>query len=184
MKNKKKIIAFFGPSAAGKDTLAHKLYEMCPDTSHWIVSHTTRPPRDYEIDGKDYHFVTVEQFTQMILNYEMMEATSYRDWFYGTAYDSLSDDKINIGVFNLEGIKCIIEDNSLDVLPVYVQASDKTRLQRSLQREENPDCDEICRRFMADKKEFQFIEFEHYVLSNEEGDNVETALKALLDIFD
>lgn len=184
MKNKKKIIAFFGPSAAGKDTLAHKLYEMCPEVLHWIVSHTTRPPRDYEIDGKDYHFVTEEQFTQMMLNYEMMEATSYRDWFYGTAYDSLSDDKINIGVFNLEGMKCIIEDNSLDVMPVYVQASDKTRLQRSLQREENPDCDEICRRFMADKKEFQFIEFEHYVLSNEEGDNVETALKALLDIFD
>ena len=184
MKSKKKIIAFFGPSAAGKDTLARKLYEMCPGDLHWIVSHTTRPPRDYEVDGKDYHFITVEQFTQMMLNYELMEATSYREWFYGTAYSSLSDDKINIGVFNLEGMKCITEDNSLDVVPVYVQASDKTRLQRSLQREENPDCHEICRRFMADKKEFQDIEFEHYIIFNEEGYDVETTLKALLDIFD
>lgn len=184
MKNKKKIIAFFGPSAAGKDTLARKLYEMCPDISHWIVSHTTRPPRDYEVDGKDYHFISETQFTVMMLQYELMEATSYRDWFYGTAYTSLSDDKINIGVFNLEGMKCIVEDSSLDVVPVYVKASDKTRLQRSLAREENPDCHEICRRFMADKKEFQDIEFSHYIIFNEEGYDVETPLKALLDIFD
>lgn len=184
MKNKKKIIAFFGPSAAGKDTLARKLYEMCPDTSHWIVSHTTRPPRDYETEGKDYYFITVAQFTEMMLKYELMEATSYRDWFYGTAYSSLSDDKINIGVFNLEGMKCIVEDSSLDVIPIYVQASDKTRLQRSLAREENPDCHEICRRFMADKQEFQDIEFEHYIIFNEDGYDIDTALKGLLDIFD
>lgn len=182
--NKKRIIAFFGPSAAGKDTLARKLYEMCPETSHWIVSHTTRPPRDYEAEGKDYYFITTEKFTDMMLKYELMEATSYRDWFYGTAYASLSNDKINIGVFNLEGMKCIVEDSSLDVIPVYVQASDKTRLQRSLQREEQPDCNEICRRFMADKQEFQDIEFEHYIIFNEEGYDVDTPLKALLDIFD
>ena len=81
-------------------------------------------------------------------------------------------------------MKCIVEDNSLDVIPVYVQASDKTRLQRSLAREENPDCHEICRRYMADKQEFQDIEFEHYIIFNEDGYDVDTALKGLLDIFD
>ena len=52
-----KIIALFGKSGAGKDTIQRWITKNFINTYN-IVSHTTRQPRDYEIDGKDYHFVT------------------------------------------------------------------------------------------------------------------------------
>ena len=88
----------------------------------------------------------------------MLEATSFRDWFYGTPIESLDKDKINIGVFNIEGIKCLVEDNRLEVYPILIDAPDKVRLLRSLNREEKPDCIEICRRFLADEKDFSEID--------------------------
>lgn len=168
MMSKYKIIAFFGPSAAGKDTLAKQVCSIYPSTTHFIVSHTTRPPRGYEIDGVDYHFISVEKFTDMVLNYELMEAANYNEWFYGTSYGELHEDKVNVGVFNLEGMKCIMDDPKLEVLPIYVTAADATRLRRSLDRDNGRGCEEICRRFLADKKEFREIPFEYYTWQNEE----------------
>ena len=62
-------------------------------------------------------------------------------------------------MFNIAGIEALLQDNRLEVFPVYVKANDKVRLLRSLNREEDPDCEEICRRFQTDKKDFSFIEY-------------------------
>jgi guanylate kinase len=100
----------------------------------------------------------------------MLEATSFREWFYGTALDQLDKDKINIGVFNITGVECILDDPRLDVVPVWIHASDKTRLRRSLNREDNPDCKEICRRFLADEKDFdEMDDFDYFGWINEVG---------------
>ncbi len=72
-----KIIALFGQSASGKDTLAKILAKQ--DNVFEIVSCTTRPMRDYEKDGVDYYFLTTEDFTKKVLNGSMLEATSFRD---------------------------------------------------------------------------------------------------------
>ena len=84
--------------------------------------------------------------------------------------------------FNLEGMKCIIDDPKLEVLPIYVIAADATRLRRSLNRDNGRGCEEICRRFLADKKEFREIPFEYYTWQNEEnGSNeAESLLKKWL----
>ena len=152
--NKYKIIALFGKSGAGKDTLQKYLIKKLPNSKE-IISCTTRPKREYEKDGIDYHFLTDEQFANDIGNCNMLEATSFRGWFYGTRIDSLDKDKINIGVFNLEGIKCLLEDSRLEILPIHIIVPDKIRLIRSLNREKNPDCKEICRRFLSDEKDFE-----------------------------
>lgn len=157
MAQKYKIIALFGKSSAGKDTIQKWLVQHM-DNAHEIISCTTRPPRDYENDGIDYHFLSIDKFGEKVLNHTMLEATSFRDWFYGTPIESLDKDKINIGVFNIEGIKCLVEDNRLEVYPVLIDAPDKVRLLRSLNREEKPDCLEICRRFLADEKDFSEID--------------------------
>lgn len=75
--NKIKIVALFGPSSSGKDTLAKQLatYQNISE----IVSCTTRPQRDYEQEGIDYYFLTNEQFAEKVMNGSMLEATSFRD---------------------------------------------------------------------------------------------------------
>ena len=136
------------------------------DICHAIVSCTTRAPRDYEQPGVDYHYLTLEEFTMKVLNGDMLEAVEFNGWFYGTSIDALCADKINIGVFNPAGVEAIIQDARLDVEVVRVICDDKTRLIRALEREETPNCAEICRRFIADKRDFAALDFNYYELEN------------------
>lgn len=183
-----KILTLFGESGAGKDTIQQWMVSHLPGTKG-IVSCTTRPKRDYEIDGKDYHFLTNEEFAIKVLDGTMLEATSFNDWFYGTAINELDASLINIGIFNIQGIECLLQDSRLKIIPVYVLTRDKTRLIRALNREENPDCLEICRRFSTDKKDFDDISFEYIEFDNEGasigGDAKKQAqAKSLLNYFD
>lgn len=159
-----KIIALFGPSGSGKDTLAKALTEK--EGIYEIISCTTRPMREYEQEGIDYYFLTNEQFAEKVLDGSMLEATSFRDWFYGTPIEALNENKINVGVFNIQGIECLLKDNRLDITPIYIACEDKIRLQRALNRELNPDCEEICRRFLTDKQDFENIPFPFYTHYN------------------
>lgn len=162
-----KIIALFGKSGAGKDTLLKMVMCAYPDL-HKIITTTTRPMRDYETQGKEYYFVEPAVFAEKILNGDLIEATSFNNWFYGTDINQLKEDKINIGVFSITSIECLLEDNKLDVYPVLIDASDKVRLIRTLNREENPDCKEICRRFFADEQDFDDIPFDYMTIRNNE----------------
>lgn len=172
-----KIIALFGKGGSGKDTLQKALTEGMADKFHGIVSCTTRPKRDYEHDGVDYHFISNGDFTNQVLNGEMLEATQFNNWWYGTQASALDEEKINVGVFNLEGISCLKQDPRLDILPIYVIADDKTRILRYLNREGKTDVKEMCRRFLADEKDFADIPFFSLVYHNYNG-------RCLADLYD
>lgn len=162
------IIAIFGESASGKDTLQK---ELCKSTKyHKIISTTTRPKRQHEVEGIDYYFVSAEDFAKKVMNLEMLEATQFNDWFYGTTLSALDKDIINVGVFNPQGIRCLLDDERLNIIPIYIASSPKTRLLRSLNREDNPDVDEIIRRYGVDKKDFldTVSEFDAYIFDNGE----------------
>lgn len=90
----------------------------------------------------------------------MFEATCYNNnWYYGTCADYLNPNKINVAVLNPEGIRRLEENNNVDLKVYYVDAfNDKQRLIRILQREVNPDCHEVCRRFLADEEMFEEID--------------------------
>ena len=169
MENKYKVLALFGKSGAGKDTIQKWLttnYNM-----NGIISCTTRPPRDYERDGIHYHFLSNEEFAQKVLNMSMLEATVFNDWCYGTPIESLKEDKINVGVFNIQGIECLLQDNRLDILPIFIDCSDKKRLLRYIKREKVPNCLEICRRFITDEKDFSDINFDYITFDNNDDRN-------------
>lgn len=159
--NKIKVIALYGKAGAGKDALLQTTMKLAGPELNEIISCTTRPPRQGEVNHVNYHFVTLEEFTQMVLNGDMLEATEFRAWWYGTPLLSLDPDKVNIGVFNPAGMVAIKEDPRLDVIPVKVEASDKVRLMRQLNREDNPDVAEIIRRYQTDEKDFREYEAEH-----------------------
>ena len=165
------VIAFFGKSGAGKDTLLDRL--AVTGLYNKITMTTTRPMRDYEIDGVHYNFTDPVSFAEKVLNGDFVEATSFNDWFYGTDIHELKEDMINVGAFSIHGIECMLEDPRLEVFPVYVMATDKTRLLRNLNREDNPNCHEICRRYFTDDKDFCDIPFEYYPFNNNnDGDHI------------
>ena len=183
--DKYKIIALFGEAGSGKDYIQKKIMETDFGKKNLseIISYTTRPPRQGEIDGVHYHFIpTLEEF----FNYENLskwiESTSFNHWWYGTSIDSLTKNKINIGVFNIRGIKQILEDEEVDCIPVYIKTINKIRLKRQLDREDDPNCDEIVRRYLVDKKDFLNIPFHHYVIENN-YDEISKVVKEVLDII-
>lgn len=154
---KPKILAIYGMSAAGKDTLMNSLLEK--NELNKIVLTTSRPQRDNEIDGQDYFFKKKKEILRDRSNY--LWPIEYNDWIYAINKNAIKEDEINIGVFNLYWMTKLFEDKNehIDLMAIEVLASDKTRLMRSLIREERPDCDEICRRFIADKADFSNLDF-------------------------
>ena len=155
------ILALIGEAGSGKDTILRHLID---DTEHYykgklplheIVSYTSRPPREKEVDGVNYHFITAEKFAEMILQNQMFEATVFNEWCYGTGIESVKEDAINIGVFNPEGAATLLHDRRVNLVIIYIHADDKIRLIRQLNREAKPDIDEIIRRYKADKIDFE-----------------------------
>lgn len=164
---KYKVLALFGKSGAGKDTILNWLVSNYPTKLNKIVSYTTRPKRDYEVEGEAYHYINIKEFTDRLLSFDFIEAAVFNNWGYGTSIQSLKSDKINIGVFNPEGIRTLISDPRIDILPIYINCKDKTRLLRILSREEEVDCNELCRRFFADEKDFSNLDFGYLIYENE-----------------
>lgn len=185
MSDKIKVIALFGESGAGKDTLMRWMLDNIENTSG-MISHTTRPPREYEKQDKDYHFVSDKEFRDLMTNQKMIEMTCFNGWFYGTHIDELKKDKINIGVFNPIGVKNLLTFSSIiKTLPIWIKTDDKIRLLRILNRENNPNCEEICRRFLADKQDFSsIINFNHEIyINNDEITNYKHAHHYLKEIL-
>ena len=155
------ILALIGEAGSGKDTILRKLID---DTKHYyngklplheIISYTSRPPREKEVDGVNYHFISAEKFAEMILQNQMFEATVFNEWCYGIGVESVKENAINVGVFNPEGAETLLHDKRVNLVIVYIQADDKIRLIRQLNREASPDVDEIIRRYKADKLDFE-----------------------------
>lgn len=170
-----KIIAIIGESGTGKDTLQRQLCEK--EKLNGIVSTTTRPAREGEIDGENYHFTTDNEFAQKILNGEILEATSFNGWTYGTEKKALSENEINIGVFNPSGIEALQEDGSIELFTIRLKCNPKTRMVRALNREENPDVEEIARRFLQDMQHFSELNFPYFSCSSEDEIDLEILLE-------
>lgn len=173
-----KMIAIIGQAGSGKDTILRAVCEKNPELNQ-IVSCTTRPMRDNEEDGVDYHFYTVDQFTEEVLNDKMLEASCFNNWFYGTPIKSLVKDKVNIGVYNPEGIESLMLHGDIELYVFLIEASDKSRLIRQLERENNPDIEEVFRRYKTDRADFADLPFHHNVLNNEVLDDLDHAVDVI-----
>ena len=148
-----RVYAIIGKAGSGKDYVLKKVLKNI--NAHGIVSCTTRPPREGEVEGKDYHFVSSAYFRNN--QDKFLEYQPFNGWWYGTRYEDLSEEKINIGVFNLDGLYDLIRSEVDRVRVIYLLADDKTRLIRQLQREENPNIQEIFRRYEADELDFDVV---------------------------
>lgn len=175
-----KIIALIGKAGSGKDTMLHQIVEANPDF-HEIISCTTRPQREGEVHGVNYFYLTPEQFGDKIIHNEMLEATYFNDQFYGTSYESLRSDAINVGVFNPTGVESLLTHKDVEVEIFYIEASAKTRLIRQLNRENNPDIEEIIRRYKADEEDFFELNFSYKIIPNEFYEDLQAGMNTILE---
>ena len=159
-----KIFCIIGKSSTGKDTLYQRILGRHDLALRQIVSYTTRPIRAGEVDGIEYHFCTHEEKDRLLASGKVVEIRSYNTchgiWDYFTVDDGNIDlsryDYLVIGT--IESFVKLRDYFSQDaVLPIYIEVEDGMRLQRALDRErrqETPKYEELCRRFLADEKDF------------------------------
>lgn len=154
-----KIFCFMGKSSSGKDTIFRIISDNMPNLIK-IIPFTTRPIREEETEGIEYHFVADENFNQMLEDGQVIEYRSYDTfhgiWTYFTSSVNI-DLRYNdyIAINTLEGYNSLREYYGDDVVvPIYIQVKDDgVRLQRAVDRERkqnNPKYTELCRRFLAD----------------------------------
>lgn len=175
------LIAIMGESGSGKDTLVKEVLKRRKSNKIYNkpVAYTTREPRDKEKDGVDYHFIDLDTFGEKMLRGELLEASCFNDWFYGTPQESLSKEKVNIGIFSPIGVDALIDNGDIDIVVFYIAVSDKTRLLRQLNREKNPDVNEIIRRFISDKEDFLDFDFHYNELLNENKKDMKYNVKVI-----
>ncbi|KAF9693701.1 hypothetical protein EKO04_008320 [Ascochyta lentis] len=80
-----RAIVISGPSGAGKSTILKRLFDEYPDRFGFSVSHTTRSPRGGERDGVEYHFVTKEEFNELVEKKGFVEHATFGSNSYGTS---------------------------------------------------------------------------------------------------
>lgn len=166
------VIALFGKAGSGKDYLIKNLKNKTIERANYKVSCTTRPKREGEKEGIDYFFLTEEEFLEKKKKGEFVETQEFNGWYYGTRVVDLQESPmVNIGIFNIYGIYQMIQAG-INVIPIYIRASDKIRMIRQLEREENPNVSEIVRRFNTDEEDFSDIPFDTFVFYNEQTDSV------------
>ena len=158
-----KIYCMMGKSSSGKDTLYQKVLERLPQI-HRVVPYTTRPIREGEQDGVEYHFVDDKQLAELETDGKIVELRAYNTvhgiWKYFTVDDGQIDleqgDYLLIGT--LETYEKIREYYGAEhLVPIYIEVEDGERLARALERERRqavPKYKEMCRRFLADVEDF------------------------------
>ena len=158
-----KIFYIIGPSASGKDSLARAVLARFPEELRTVVMSTTRPIRSGETDGENYHFLTPETFAKLKAAGKVIESrcyqTVYGPWIYATIDSSIDLEQHSyVMVGTLESYRqtrCYFGEDK--VVPLYIELDKGLRLQRALDRErrqEEPKYTEMCRRFLADEKDF------------------------------
>ena len=159
-----KIFCLMGKSSSGKDTIFKEINNDKDLELKPIISYTTRPKRINETNGVEYFFINKDELNEFEKQNKVIEKRVYHtvhgDWFYGTINDGQIDlDKNNyMLITTLDSYKSLRDYFGDDkVFPFYIDIEDGIRLERALEREkmqDKPNYDELCRRFLADNKDF------------------------------
>lgn len=159
-----KIVCLMGRSSSGKDTIYKKLLTQKQIQLETIVPYTTRPIRDGEKEGVEYHFTDEEGYQELLRQGSIIEARAYSTCFGIWRYFTVADETISLEnhsyilIGTLEAYSQIQKFYGVDkVVPVMIELDDGVRLQRALDREkaqDHPKYEEMCRRFLADAEDF------------------------------
>ena len=189
-----KIYYLMGKSSSGKDTIYKKLCEDKSLNLKTITGYTTRPIRDGEVNGREYFFVDRDYFNRLVNDNMVIEYRNYNTvygiWTYFTVDDGQINLKLNdyILIGTLESYeKVSAYFGSEKVVPVYIYVDDGERLMRALTREMNqkePKYEEMCRRFLADSRDFSKENIEKFNIKDKyENKDLNDCIKKISDMI-
>jgi len=159
-----KIFCICGKSSSGKDTVYKRLLADNELGLNQLVTYTTRPIREGEVNGREYFFIDEAEALRLHEEGRIVESRAYNTvfgiWKYMTVDDGDMDlaNKSYVVIGTLESYVQIRNYfGKENVIPVMIEVDDGERLERALKRERlqpNPKYDEMCRRFLADSADF------------------------------
>lgn len=159
-----KIFCLMGKSSSGKDSIYKRLMEDEELGLKRLIPYTTRPIREGETEGVEYHFVGEEELLALQKAGRVVELRAYDTVFGVWKYFTVCEEKMNLQQESYVIIGTLESWNALCgyfgrevMIPVYIEVEDGLRLERALSRERNeavPKYAEMCRRFLADAGDF------------------------------
>ena len=181
--DKAKLIIFSAPSGAGKSSLIKQLIEMSESPLELSISATTRSPRDGEIHGKDYFFISDEEFNLLNDQDAFLESANVHGFKYATLR-SFVEEKINLGIsvildIDVQGYKQIIETSqkftSIFILPPSIKELEQRLLSRGLDSK-----DVISKRLSNAIIELESANLFDFVVLNDNFDKTIEVLSSIL----
>ncbi|MEO8430858.1 MAG: guanylate kinase [Acidobacteriota bacterium] len=172
------------PSGGGKTTLIRRLLDDPPGAPlHFSVSHTTRPLRAGEEDGREYHFVPVEEFQKMVQRDEFLEHNEVHDNIYGTSkaevLPRLAAGEDVILDIDVQGARDLRRAYS-DAVAIFIAPSSQPELQKRL-RLRGLDGEEVIRkRLINAAREIQEAFEYQYVIVNDDLDRATSELQSIV----
>lgn len=177
------LIVLSGPSGVGKGTVRKALFEEPDIDFQYSISMTTRQPRDGEVNGEDYFFVTREAFEQKIEDGEMLEYAEYVGNYYGTP-KSFIDDTLASGrdvLLEIEVQGALqVKEKMPEGAYIFLTPPDLRALKERLIMRGTEQLDVIVRRVHAATKEIQMMANYDYAVVNDE---VSLAVQRIKDII-
>jgi guanylate kinase len=177
------LVIISSPSGAGKTTLTKDLLARFP-TLTFSVSHTTRKPRASEVDGRDYRFVSREQFSSLIDGDSFAEWAEVHGNLYGTSLDEIArcrrEGKTGI-VFDIDyqGARQI-KAKRFDAVGIFVLPPSMSELRERLRRRAADDEATIERRFRNAQREIEHYGLFDYVIINDDLEDAKDRLRAIV----
>jgi guanylate kinase len=176
------FITISAPSGAGKTTLCKALRSVQPDIE-WSVSHTTRSKRDIEIDGVDYHFITMEKFEELILKEAFAEWENVHGYYYGTTKNNLesalTNDKTLLLEMDVKGSMSVKKLYPQHTFSIFILPPSLEHLRKRLKNRGTDSDDRIEIRLKRFQQEIEFQNKFDQVMINE---NLELAKVELINI--
>ncbi|WP_373441149.1 guanylate kinase [Metamycoplasma equirhinis] len=185
----KKLIIFTGPSGVGKGTVEKVLFDDPKLKLKLSVSMTTRSPREGEVDGVHYYFVSKETFTACLKEHKLIEYSLHFDNYYGTLYSEIDriceQGKIPFLEIETNGAKQIIDfykknNKENEICSIFLMPPSFNELEKRIEGRNTETPEVIAQRLKKAEEEIKISEiFQHVVIN----DSVETTAKRISKII-
>ncbi len=182
-KRQAKLIIFTGPSGVGKGTILSDFFKKVDNNIVYSISNTTRQPRDGEINGMHYFFVSKQEFEKMIDEDLFLEHACYSGNYYGTN-KKFVEQKINEGKsvlleIELQGALQVMK-KCPDAVTIFIKPPTFKELEKRLRGRHSESEESILKRLKSAKEELSNADKFHYVIEN---DVVDKAVDELISIY-